>query len=100
MCCYKGETFVDVVLETRGQQTGDQSPPGHGALCGVTAEGDAVARTVSSGNTLKHAVSAPSAEHRTAIPMGMGRGREVFISPVGIGSPSHTSGSAPGGVSA
>ena len=57
--CYKGEFFVDAMVQTRGQQTGDQSPPGCSTLWGVTVKEDAVATTVSSGNTLKHAVSAP-----------------------------------------
>ncbi len=39
-CCYKGEIFVDAMVQTRGQQTGDQSLPGHGALQRVTAEGE------------------------------------------------------------
>ncbi len=52
---YKGEILGDAMVQTIGQQTKDQCPPGRGALQGVTAEGDAVATTVSSGNTLKHA---------------------------------------------
>ncbi len=67
MRCYKGETFVDAMVQTRGQQTGDQSPPVRATLRGSTAEGDAVATAVSSGNTLKHAVSAPSAEHSATV---------------------------------
>ncbi len=72
MRCYKGETFVDAMVQTRGQQIGDQSTSGRGALQGITAEGDMVATTVSSGNTLKHAVSAPSAEHSVTVPVGGG----------------------------
>ncbi len=75
------------MVQTRGQQTGDQSPPGLGALRGITAEGDAVAATVSSGTTLKHAVSAPSAEHSASVPAGGGSGREGPVSPVGTESP-------------
>ncbi len=86
MRCYKGETFVDTMVQTRGQQTGDQSPPGRGALWGITAEGDAVATTVPSGNTLKHAVSAPSDEHSATIPRGAYTGWERLVSPVGTGS--------------
>ena len=67
MRCYKGETLVDAMVQTRDQQTGDQSPLGRGTLRVVTAEGDAASTAVTSGNTLKHAVSAPSAEHSAAI---------------------------------
>ncbi len=88
------------MVQTRGQQTGDQSPPGRGALRGVTAEGDTVATTVSSGNTLKHAVSAPSAEHSAVIPAGGGSGQEGSVSPAGTGSPTSASVSVPRGVSA
>ncbi len=51
------------MVQTRGQQTGDQSPPGLVALQGITAEGDMVAMTVSSGNTLKQTVPVPGADH-------------------------------------
>ncbi len=85
------------MVQTRGQQTGDQSPPGRGALRGVTAEGDAVATTVSSGNTLKHAVSA---EHSAAILADGGSGRDDPVSPAGAGSPTSASVSVPRGVSA
>ncbi len=88
------------MVQTRDQQTGDQSPPGHGALRGVTAEGDAVATTVSSGNTLKHAVSAPSAEHSATIPVSVGAGWEGVVSPAETGSPTQTRVSIPRGVSA
>ncbi len=81
------------MVQTRGQQTGDQSPPGRGALWGITAEGDVVAITVSSGNTLKHAVSAPSAEHSS------GSGWEGPVSPAATGSPTPASVSVPRGMS-
>ena len=84
MCCYKGEILVDAMVQTRGQQSG---APGRGALRGVTAEGDAVATTVSSGSTLKHAVSAPSTEHNAAVLAGGGSGWEELVSPLGVGSP-------------
>ncbi len=96
---YKGEILVDAMVQTRGQQTGVQSPSGYGALWGVTAEGNAVATTVSSGNTLKHAVSAPSTEHSTAVPVGGGSGREGLVSPAGAGSPTSASVSIPRGMS-
>ncbi len=53
------------MVQTTGQQAGDQSPLGSGALRGVTAERDAVAKTVCSRNALKHTVPAPSADHST-----------------------------------
>ena len=31
MRCYKGEILVDAIVQTRGQETGDQTPPGSGA---------------------------------------------------------------------
>ncbi len=51
------------MVQTRGQQAGNQSPLGNGALSGITAEGDEVATTVCSGNALKHTVPAPDADH-------------------------------------
>ncbi len=87
------------MAQTRGQQTGDRSPPGRGALLGVIAEDDVVATTVSSGNTLKHAFSVPSTEHGAAIPDGGGSGREGPLSPAGTGSPTPASVSGPRGVS-
>ncbi len=74
------------MVQTRGQQNGDQSPPGCGTLWGVTAEGDVVATTVSSGNTLKHAVSAHSAEHIATVPRGMCAGQEGLVFLAGTGS--------------
>ncbi len=74
MRCHKGEILVDTMVQTRGQQTGDQSPSGHGALKGVNAEGDAASTAVTSGNTLKHAVSAPSTEYSAAVLAGIGSG--------------------------
>ncbi len=88
------------MVQTRGQQTGDQSPPAHGTVWGITAEGDAVATTVSSGNTLKHAVSPLSAEHSTTVPAGGGSGREGPVSLVGTGLPTSASVSILVGVSA
>ncbi len=52
MRCYKGEILVYAMVQTKSQQTGDQSSPGRGVLQGVTAEGDVFAIAVSSGNTL------------------------------------------------
>ncbi len=100
MRCYKGETFVDAMVQIRRKQTGDQSPPGCGALWCIAAKGDVVATTVSLGNTLKHAVSAPSAEHSATVPMGVGAEREDLVSPAGTGSPTQTSTSVLRGVSA
>ncbi len=88
------------MVQTRGQQTRDQSPSGHGALWGVTAEGDVVTTTVSSGNTLKDAFSVPSAEHSTNIHAGVGAGWEGLVSPVGTGSLTQVSVSIPRGMSA
>ncbi len=76
------------MVQARGQQTGDH-PPGRGALRGITAEGDVVVTTVSSGNALKNAVSVPSAEHSAAVLAGSGSGREEPVSPAGAGSPTH-----------
>ena len=88
------------MVQTRGQQTGDQSPSGRGALRGVTAEGDGAATTVSSGNTLKCAVSAPGAVNSAAVSMGGNAGREGPVSPAGTGLPISVSVSVPRGVSA
>ena len=82
--CYKGESLVDAMVQTRGQQTGDQSLSVHGALLGVTAEGDAASTAVSSGSTLKHAVPAPSAEHSAAVLAGGGSGWNEPVSPTTI----------------
>ncbi len=87
-------------MQTRGQQSGDQSPLGRGALRGITAEGDAVATAVSLGNTLKHGVSAPSTEHSAAVLAGGGSGQEEPVSPLGAGSPTPVSVSVPMGSSA
>ena len=75
------------MVQTRGQQTRNQSPPGRGTLQGANAEGDTVATTVSSGNTLKQEVSAPSAEHNATVPMVTCAGQEGLVSPVETGSP-------------
>ncbi len=99
MHCYKGETVVDGMVQTRGQQTEDQSPPGRGALRGVTAEGDTASTTVTSRNTLKHAVSAPSAEHSTAVLAGGGSGWDEPVTPLGAGSPTTVSVNDPKGAS-
>ncbi len=77
------------MVQTRGQQTGDQSPSSRSALRGVTAEGDAASIAVTSGATLKPAVSVPSTEPSAAILMGGGSGRAGPVSPQGAGS-SHT----------
>ncbi len=96
--CYKGETLVDAMVQTRGQQTGDHSPSGRGTLWGITAEGDAASTAVPSGNTLKHAVSAPSAEHSAAILAGGGSGRDEPVTPLSAGSPTTISVSTPMGM--
>ena len=95
MRCYKGETLVDAMVQTRGQQTGDQSPSVRGVLWGFTAKGDTVSTAVTSGNILKPAVSGPSAEHSAAVLAG----RDEPVSPLGAGSPTTISVSAPTGVS-
>ncbi len=99
MRCYKGEALVDAMVQTRGQQTGDQYPSGRGALRGITAEGEAASTAVTSGDTLKHAVSVPSAEHSTAVLAGCGSGRDEPVCPVGAGSPTMVSISVPMGAS-
>ena len=88
------------MVQTRGQQTGDQSPSSRGALRGVTAEGDAASPAVTSGATLKPAVSVPSTEHSAAVLAGGGSGRDETVSPLGAGSPTTISVSAPMGASA
>ncbi len=88
------------MMQTIGQQTGDQSPSSRGALQVITAEGDAASTAVTSGNTLKHAVSVPSTEHSTTVLVGGGSGREEPVSPLGTGSPTTISVSAPMGASA
>ncbi len=100
MRCYKGETLVEAMVQTRGQQAGDKSPPGRGTLRGITAEGDTVAITVSSGNPLNNAVSVPSTEHNAAVLAGGGSRWEEPVSPLGAGSPTSVSVSIPMGVSA
>ncbi len=74
-------------MQTRGQQTGDQSPLDRGTLWGVTAEGDTASTAATSGSTLKHAVSAPSAEHSAAVLAGGSSGRDEPVAPLGAGSP-------------
>ncbi len=86
------------MVQTRGQQMGDQSPLSHGALRGVTDEGDAASTAVASGNTLKHAVSAHTAEHSGAVLAGGGSGRDGPVSPLGAGSPTTISVSIPMGI--
>ncbi len=86
------------MVQTSGQQTGDKSPSGRGILQGVTAECDTFATSVSSGNTLKYAVSAPSTEHSATIPEISGSGREGLVSPAGAGSPTLASVSIPRGI--
>ncbi len=77
------------MVQTRAQQTGDQFPSSRGALRGITAEGDAASTTVTSGATLKPAVSVPSTEPSAAVLAGAGSGRDGPVSPLGAGS-SHT----------
>ncbi len=88
------------MVQTRGQQTRDQSPSSRGALRGVTAEGNAASTTVTSGATLKHAVPVPSTEHSAAVLVGGGSGRDGPVSPLGAGSPDTISVSIPMGTSA
>ncbi len=87
------------MVQTRSQQTGDQFPSSHGALWGVTAEGDAASTTVTSGATLKHAVSVPSTEHSATILVGGGSGWDKTVSPLGAGSSTTISVSTPIGTS-
>ncbi len=88
------------MVQTRGQQTGDQPRSSRGALRGVTAEGDAASTAVTSGATLKPEVSVPRTEpHAIALMVG-GTGRDGPVSSLGIGSSHTTSVSAPMGVSA
>ncbi len=88
------------MVQTRGQQTGDQSPSSRGSLRGVTAEGEAASTAVTSGATLKPAVSVPSTESSAAVLAGSGSGRDGPVSPLGAGSSHTISLSAPRGVSA
>ncbi len=88
------------MVQTRGQETGDQSPSSRGALRGITAEGNAASTTVTSGATLKPAVSVPSTEHSAAVLAGGGSGRDRPVSPLGAGSPNTISVKAPMGTSA
>ncbi len=87
------------MVQTRGQQTGDQSPSSRGTLWGVTAEGDAASTAVTSGATLKPAVSVPSTEHSTAVPADSGSQWDAPVSPLGAGSPDTISVSARRGTS-
>ncbi len=59
-----------------------------------------VATTVSSGNTLKHAVSAPNAEHSATVLVGGGSGRDNPVSQSGAGSTTSASVSGRRGISA
>ena len=99
MRCYKGEIIVDAMVQTRGQQTRDQSSSSRFALWGVTAEGDAASTAATSGNTLKHAVSVLGTEHSAAVLAGGGSGWHEPVSPLGAGSPTTISVSAPMGKS-
>ena len=64
------------MVQTRGQQSGDQSTLSRGTLRAVTAEGDAAATAVTSGAALKPAVSVLSTEHSAAVLAGGGSGRD------------------------
>ena len=99
MRCYKGENIVDAMVQSRGQQTRDQSPSSRGALRGVTAEGDAASTAVTSGATLKPAVLVPSTEPSAAVLAGGGSGRDEPVSLLGAGSSHPISVSAPMGTS-
>ena len=88
------------MVQTRVQQTGDQSPPSRGAPRSITAEGDAASTAVTSGATLKPAVSVPSTEPSVAVLTGSNSEREGPVSPLGAGSSQTSSVSAPMGASA
>ncbi len=88
------------MVQTRGQQTEDQSPSSRGALRGITAEGDAASIAVTSGATLKPTVSVSNAETSAAVLAGSGSGRDGPVSPQGAGSSHSVSASAPTGASA
>ncbi len=88
------------MVQTRGQQTGDQSPSSHGALRGVTAEGDAASTAVTSGSALKPAVSVPNTEHSAAVLAGGSSGWDGPVSQLGAGSPTTICVSAPMAASA
>ena len=77
------------MVQTRGQQSGDQSPSSRGTLRGVTAEGDAASIAVTSGATLKPVVSVSNTETSAAVLAGSSAGRDSSVSPLGAGS-SHT----------
>ncbi len=85
------------MVQTRGQQTGEQSPSGRGALRGITAEGDTASTAVTLGNTPKHAVSA---EHSAAILADGDSGRDEPVAPHGAGSPTTIGVSIPMGTRA
>ncbi len=87
-------------MQTRGQQTGDQSPSSHGTLRSVTAESDAASTAVTSGATLKPAVLVPSTEPSAAALASGGSGRDGPVSPLGAGFFHTISVSAPMGASA
>ena len=88
------------MVQTRGQQTGDPSPSSCGALRGVTAESDAASTTVTSGVTLKPAVSVPSTEPSAVVLTDGGTGRDGPVSSLGAGFSHTASVSAPTGASA
>ncbi len=78
----------------------DQSPSSRGALQGVTAEGDAASTAVTSGATLKPAVSVSSTESSTFVLTDGGSGRDGPVTLLGAGSSHATSVSAPMGANA
>ena len=88
------------MVQTRGQQSGDQSPSSRGALRGVTAEGDAVSIAVTSGVTLKPAASVPNTATSAAVLAGSSAGRDSSVSPLGAGASHTISVSTPMGASA
>ncbi len=73
--------------EANRSETSLLQASGRGALRDVTTEGDAASTSVTTGNTLKHAVSVPSAEPSAAVLMDGGSGRGEPVSPLGAGSP-------------
>ncbi len=64
------------MVQTRGQQTREESPSSRGALRDVTAEGDAA----STSTELLLALALPSTEHSTAVLAGGGSGRNGPVS--------------------
>ncbi len=84
------------MVQSRGQQAGDQYRLGSGTLRDITTEEEAVARTVCSGNALKHTVPAPGADHSANALWGVRADKESLASRKGADSPTHVRVSARG----